>query len=92
MTALAGHDLRRERAWGRRLAKRFQCDKHYDDQLFTVVAQGTREWVVDVAPSLNGNAPKMAGDLFDGIDADEGGSLIAFAWAFAEDLAARVSS
>lgn len=76
-----------ERAWGRRLAKRFGCEDRYDDRAFLVKPDGRPEPVMDVA-SVNGNAPKIAEGLFDGVH--EQGALVAFAWALAEDLAARL--
>lgn len=76
-----------ERAWGRRLAKRFDCEDRYDDQAFRVVAAKHREPVID-AVSLNGSAPKAAAGIFDEIqDVD---ALVAFGWALAEDLATRL--
>lgn len=78
-----------ERAWGRRLAKRFGCDERYDDRAFVVSGVETPEPVVD-GVSLNGNAPKIARGLFDDTVPGEGNALIAFGWALAEDLAARL--
>ena len=76
-----------ERAWGRRLAKRFDCDDRYDDQAFRVKAGKFREPVVD-AVSLNGSSPKAAAGIFDEIEDVD--ALVAFGWALAEDLAARL--
>lgn len=78
-----------ERAWGRRLAKRFGCDEHYDDRKFHVEASGGPEPVID-ATTLNGSTPKIAKGLLDGLPED--GALIAFGWALAEDLADRVET
>lgn len=75
-----------ERAWGRRLAKRFGCEEEYDDRAFRIESR-RRPWSVDSTAALNGVAPKIAGSLFDEVD---GTALIAFAWALAEDLAARL--
>ncbi len=75
-----------ERAWGRRLAKRFGCDDNYDDHAFLVERPEGWEPVVDAA-NLNGNTPKIAKGLFDDVDPTEGQALIAFGWALAEDLA-----
>lgn len=77
-----------ERAWGRRLARRFGCGERYDDHRFHVTAEG-REPVADVTP-INGKTPKIARGLFDSVDRDAGEALVAFGWAFAEDLAARL--
>lgn len=78
-----------ERAWGRRLAKRFGCDDRYDDQVFCVSPEKTREPTVDAVP-LNGATPKVAGRLFDELKPPTGAAVIAFGWALAEDLAARL--
>lgn len=91
-----------ERAWGRRLAKRFGCDARYDDRSFCVSPPkarsasqsgkpGTREPSID-AVSLNGALPKVAGKLFDELKPPEGAAVIAFGWAIAEDLASRLDS
>ena len=36
-----------ERAWGRRLARRFGCDARYDDRSFRLTAHGAPEPVLD---------------------------------------------
>jgi len=81
-----------ERAWGRRLAKRFSCDDRYDDQAFTVTAAApAHEPVVD-SPSLNGSSPKSAAGVFDAVDAERGDAVIAFGWALVEDLEGRLAA
>ncbi|MBI2169703.1 MAG: hypothetical protein HYU28_09440 [Actinobacteria bacterium] len=80
-----------ERAWGRRLAKRFGCDHRYDDQVFCVSPVRKREASVD-AVALNGTTPKLAGKVFDELKPPEGSAIIAFGWALAEDLAARLQA
>lgn len=77
-----------ERAWGRRLAKRWGCDDRYDDRSFCVSPAKTREVSVD-AVSMNGATPKLAGKVFAELGPPEGAAVIAFGWALAEDLAAR---
>lgn len=79
-----------ERAWGRRLARRFGCEDEYDDRSFRVEPCGGRRWAVDVTRALNGNTPKSAKGLFDDVDTVGGEALMAFGWALAEDLAARL--
>jgi hypothetical protein len=77
-----------ERAWGRRLAKRFGVENGaYDERAFTSTGDGTFPCVFDYE-SLHPDT--IAADIraqFDGIDADRGDSLITFGWAMAEDLA-----
>jgi hypothetical protein len=77
-----------ERAWGRRLAKRFGVENgHYDDRTFLAVGDATYPGVLDHS-SLKPEAidPEVAAQ-FDGLDIARGDSLIAFGWAMAEDLA-----
>ena len=77
-----------ERAWGRRLAKRFAVDTAaYDDRSFTAKGNGSHPEVFD-HESLKPEA--IAADVaafFKGFDAKRGDSLVAFGWAMAEDLA-----
>src|SRR5690606_1768077 len=84
-----GHKITgEERAWGRRLAKRFGIENgSYDDRRFLVTGDGTFPCALD-HESLKADAidPEVAA-FFDGVDADRGDSLIAFGWAMAEDLA-----
>jgi hypothetical protein len=76
-----------ERAWGRRLAKRFGVDAEYDDRAFIAKGDGSPPCSLD-HESLKPEAidPDVAGLLAD-VDAKRGDSLIAFGWAMAEDLA-----
>lgn len=80
-----------ERAWGRRLAKRFSCDDRYDDREFRVTGASHSEPVVD-SPSLNGATPKSAAGIFDAVDAERGDAVIAFGWALVEDLEGRLAA
>ena len=77
-----------ERAWGRRLAKRFGVDTTaYDDRSFTAKGTGSHPEVFD-HDSLKPEAiPADVVAFFKGFDAKRGDSLVAFAWAMAEDLA-----
>ena len=77
-----------ERAWGRRLAKRFGIDATYDDRSFTATGEGGVPCVLD-HESLRPEAvdPDVRA-LFEAIDSSRGDSLVAFGWAMAEDLAA----
>jgi hypothetical protein len=77
-----------ERAWGRRLAKRFGIENgSYDEHAFVATGDGSFPLVLD-HESLKPEkiAPDVAA-FFDGLDRDRGDSLIAFGWAMAEDLA-----
>jgi len=77
-----------ERAWGRRLAKRFGIENgNYDDRSFVAEGDGSFPCVLD-HESLKPDAidPAVAGQ-FKGLNAKRGDSLIAFGWAMAEYLA-----
>jgi hypothetical protein len=77
-----------ERAWGRRLAKRFAVEtSSYDDRSFKATGNGNLPEVLD-HESLKADAiPADVAAFFKGFDAKRGDSLVAFGWAMAEDLA-----
>lgn len=74
-----------ERAWGRRLARRFGCDGRYDDRTFRVTANGCAEPVLDARHVKLGG--KAALEIVGGVDPLEGEALITYGWAMAEALA-----
>ncbi len=77
-----------ERAWGRRLAKRFGIENGaYDDRTFTATGDGTYPCVLDHESLRPERIPPDVAALFAGVDAARGDSLIAFGWAMAEYLA-----
>jgi hypothetical protein len=76
-----------ERAWGRRLAKRFGVDADYDDRAFVAKGDGAVPCVLDHESLKPGAVSDEVRALFDGLDPSRGDSLIAFGWAMAEDLA-----
>ncbi|MDQ6927427.1 MAG: hypothetical protein M3159_02045 [Actinomycetota bacterium] len=76
-----------ERAWGRRLAKRFGAEGRVNDRTFVVEGTGDQPAVLDYeSPDPSENAPDVVA-LFEEVDRDRGDALIAFGWAMAEDLA-----
>ena len=75
-----------DRAWGRRLAKRFGCDSRYDDRAFRSAGNGVPEPRLDV-PLGDEPEPEVQ-ELLAPVDPDKGDTLIAFGWAPAESLAA----
>lgn len=76
-----------ERAWGRRLVKRFGVDAgSYDDRAFRIEGDGTPSIVFDYESLKADKIGKGFADFFDGMDAARGDALIAFGWAKAEDL------
>jgi len=76
-----------ERAWGRRLAKRFGIDgDRYDDRAFTATGDGSPACVFDHEVADAGTVPADVAELFAGLDADRGDLLVVHGWAMAEDL------
>ena len=76
-----------ERAWGRRLAKRFGADGRIDDRSFVVKGDGNPCGVLDHEALKPESIDTGVAALFAGLDRARGDSLIAFGWAMAEDLA-----
>lgn len=79
-----------DRAWGRRLAKRFGVDPHYDDRAFKVAVKGRKPVcvpVLDASPIKATGGAKIV-SLVGELDAARGQAMIAFGWAVAEELAA----
>jgi hypothetical protein len=78
-----------ERAWSRRLAKRFGAEGRIDDRTFVVTGDGSACGVFD----FESMKPEAIGGevtaFFAPIDHARRDCLIAFGWAMAEDLAAR---
>jgi hypothetical protein len=73
-----------ERAWARRLAKRFGAEGRVNDRTFLVEGNGEQPGVLD----YEDGAPEAAVEaFFEGIDPERGDALIVFGWAMAEDLA-----
>jgi hypothetical protein len=77
-----------ERAWGRRLAKRFGVDGQLDDRVFVVRGDASPSGMLDYTPR---KAPALAAtlaELFTPLEGSRRDTLVAFGWAMAEDLAA----
>lgn len=82
----AGHRaVGEERAWGRRLAKRFGADSAYDEQSFVVKANGQSGFLDHETLKPERIDPDVAA-LFRGVNVAKGGSLIVYGWTMAEDL------
>jgi hypothetical protein len=80
-----------ERAWGRRLAKRFGAEGRLDDRTFVLAGDDNPPCMFDhEAQKPDGVDPQVAG-FFKGLNTKRGDSLIAFGWAMAEDLASLIS-
>jgi hypothetical protein len=76
-----------ERAWARRLAKRFGAESRLDDRTFVLRGDGSAAGGLDFAhPKVK--VPERVEELFGEVDPERGDRLVAFGWAMAEDLAA----
>ncbi len=73
-----------ERAWGRRLAKRFDVESHYDEKSFVVRKDG-RAGFIDHETSKPDAVDPARQELFADVP-DDGGALIVYGWTMAEDL------
>jgi hypothetical protein len=76
-----------ERAWSRRLAKRFGAEGRVDDRTFIVKGDGSPCPVFDYEPE---EAPEVAAEIADlmaSLDQERRDVLIAFGWAMSEELA-----
>ena len=77
-----------ERAWARRLAKRFGAEGRVNDRTFQVQGQGEQPGILDYA---DGPPDAATEAFFEGIDVGRGDALIVFGWAMAEYLAPLAS-
>lgn len=81
-----------ERAWSRRLAKRFGAEHRVDDRAFVITGDGSPDGLLDhetLKPELI--ASEVA-TFFASLNRENGDVLVAFGWAMAEELAARVAA
>jgi hypothetical protein len=74
-----------ERAWGKRLARRFGVEANYDEKTFVVSKKG-RSGFLDHETLKPDKVKKDIGAMFDEVDDAAGGSLIIHGWTMAEDL------
>lgn len=74
-----------ERAWGRRLARRFGVDSTYDEQRFIVTANGQSGYI-DYEVVKPSKFVQSSASLFEGVAPEAGGALIVHGWTMAEDL------
>ncbi|MEI6496488.1 MAG: hypothetical protein WCO88_07430 [Actinomycetota bacterium] len=74
-----------ERAWGRRLARRFGVDAHYDEQSFVVSSNGQSGFVDHESLKADKITAEVAA-MFANVKPTKGGSLIVHGWTMAEDL------
>jgi len=76
-----------ERAWARRLAKRFGAENRLDDRTFVTKGSGSLVGGLDFESPKAPASDELAG-LFKSVNVARGDRLVAFGWAMAEDLAA----
>lgn len=74
-----------ERAWGRRLAKRFGVDAKYDAKTF-VSAGGAQDGYLDHECLKPDKLDADLVALFDAVPVAKGGVMVVYGWTMAEDL------
>jgi hypothetical protein len=74
-----------ERAWGRRLAKRFGVESEYDEKSFIVGKDG-RDGLIDYESAKPEAVDPARRELFAKVAANKGGALVVYGWTMAEDL------
>ena len=76
-----------ERAWGRRLAKRFGVDPdRYDDQTFVITGDGVAPLVLDHESLKPESIDAEVAAQFDGLDPERGDCIVTCGWVMAEEL------
>jgi hypothetical protein len=81
-----------ERAWSRRLSKRFGAETRIDDRTFVLAGDSNPCGALDHEALKPDAIPADVAAFFKGINHKRHDSVIAFGWAMAEDLAARVGA
>jgi hypothetical protein len=76
-----------ERAWGRRLVKRWGLDGDYDDRGFQTSGIGAPIPVLDYEALEDDETPPEIAAFFEGVDVADGGCVVMHGWAMSEDLA-----
>jgi hypothetical protein len=80
-----------ERAWSRRLAKRFGAEGRIDDRSFIVTGDSSPVGIFDFAALKPETVEDDVAGLFEPLERERHDVLIAFGWGMAEDLASRYS-
>jgi hypothetical protein len=81
-----------ERAWARRLAKRFGAEARIDDRTFVIAGDGSTTGAFDHGgPKVEAPAGDVL-ELMAEMDCGRGDRLVVFGWAMAEDLAGKLTS
>jgi hypothetical protein len=74
-----------DRAWGRRLAKRFGVEANYDEKSFIVGRDG-HDGFLDFETSKPEKVSAEIAGLFESVPVKRGGCMVFFGWTMAEDL------
>jgi hypothetical protein len=74
-----------ERAWGRRLAKRFGIEAKYDPTTFTS-STGGQSGYLDHESSKPEKLDPAIVSMFAGVPVAKGGVMVVYGWTMAEDL------
>ena len=74
-----------ERAWGRRLARRFGCESTYDEQSFVINSNG-QSGFMDFVSLKPGKAPAEVNAMFKTVSAKKAGVLVVHGWTMTENL------
>lgn len=74
-----------ERAWGKRLARRFNVDDNYDEKTFVVTADGQSGFLDFESSKPEKISPKIT-ELFEEVNPKKGGVLILHGWTMTESL------
>ncbi len=74
-----------ERAWGRRLAKRFGIDAKYDAKSF-IASTGSADGFLDHDSSKPDKLDADVVEMFNAVPVKKGGAMIVYGWTMAEDL------
>lgn len=77
-----------ERAWGRRLAKRFGAEGRIEDRTFVLAGDGSVAGALDYTSTRPESVDPAVAAFFAPLDLGRCDTLVAFGWAMAEDLAA----
>jgi hypothetical protein len=78
-----------ERAWGRRLSKRFGAENRIDDRTFVLTGDASHGGVLDFETAKPDAIKADVRAFFESLDTDRCDVLVAFGWAMAEELAAK---
>ncbi|MBM3805136.1 MAG: hypothetical protein FJW19_00630 [Actinobacteria bacterium] len=74
-----------ERAWGKRLARRFGCEAQYEDQSFLIKSNG-QSGFLDFESLKPGKAPAELAELFKNLSTKKSGALVVHGWTMTENL------